>query len=56
MDDPEQYSAGLMVRVHEDGTIGARPFGDGDIDIWMGSEINEDGDLVISFPFLIDGL
>ena len=53
--NPEQYSAGLMVSVDQNGSITSRKFGDGEIDIWMEKEFNEDGDLVISFPFQIAG-
>ena len=54
--NPEQYSNGLFVRILPDGSVMARPFGQGEIDIWLETGTNAQGETVFSFPFQIQGL
>ena len=54
---PEQYSAGLYVRVKPDGSVVTRPYGTGTgIEVWAETEVNAEGQPVVRFPFTIPGM
>ena len=54
---PEQFTNGLRAFVMPDGHIYTRHYGDSQhMDIWVNARRNETGDLVVTFPFSIDGI
>jgi subtilisin-like proprotein convertase family protein len=57
-DLPEQFTAGLMVEVQPNGQVVATPYGDnlGGLLIWHEISVNEAGQRVIRFPFLVPGM
>jgi DNA-binding beta-propeller fold protein YncE len=55
--DPEQFSYGLSVRVKPDGTVTTRPYGEGTgIQVWAETDVDENGQPIVRFPFSIPGL
>ena len=56
-DQPEQFSVGLAVVVLPDGGVATTPFGAGaGIEVWAETDVNEQGQAVVRFPFSIQGM
>jgi hypothetical protein len=54
---PEQSTHGLMVSVDNAGHVTTRPYGDGTgMEVWAETDVNEQGQHVVRFPFSIPGL
>ena len=53
---PEQWTHGLYVVVEPNGRVRGLPFGDSSgMTIWAETDVNDEGEPVVRFPFSIDG-
>ena len=54
---PEQFTYGLMVSVDNNGNVTTRPYGDSTgMEVWAETDVNEQGQHVVRFPFSIPGI
>ena len=55
--DPEQHSHGLYVRVRPHGGVETYPYGSADgITVWAETDVDEEGEPIVRFPFDVAGL